>query len=169
MEWVRGQDAVFSNCAKPGNMPAAEQAGWSTALRQDRAYQIAAAKFYALDFDGAIADFVAIGKDKTSPWSRWGEYLAARAEVRKAANTGKPADYGELANFDMDGLKAAQTRLLKLEQETKDAEVRHAAAAELGFIEVRLEPAKRLDQVSTALAGPQPDREFKQDLKTWIS
>ena len=165
LEWVRGQDAVFSNCAKPGTIPAAEQAGWSTALRQDRAYQIAAAKFYALDFDGAIADFVAIGKDKTSPWSRWGEYLAARAEVRKAANTAKVADYGELANFDKDGLKAAQTRLLKLELATKDAEVRHAAAAELGFIEVRLEPAKRLDQVSNALAGPQPDREFKQDLK----
>ena len=165
MEWVRGQDAVFSNCAKPGTMPAATQPGWSTALRQDRAYQIAAAKFYALDFDGAKADFVAIGKDKTSPWSRWGEYLAARAEVRKAANTGKTADYGELANFDMDGLKAAQARLLKLQQQTNDSEVRHAAAAELGFIEVRLEPAKRLDQVSKALAGPQPDREFKQDMK----
>jgi hypothetical protein len=165
MEWVRGQDAVFSNCAKPGTMPAAAQAGWSTALRQDRAYQIAAAKFYVLDFDGAIADFVAIGRDKASPWSRWGEYLAARAEVRKAANTGKTADYGELANFDMDGLKAAQARLLKLQQQTNDSEVRHAAAAELGFIEVRLEPAKRLDQVSNALAGPQPDREFKQDMK----
>ena len=165
MEWVRGQDAVFSNCAQPGTMPAAVQPGWSTALRQDRAYQIAAAKFYALDFDGAIADFVVIGRDKASPWSRWGEYLAARAEVRKAANTGKTADYGELANFDMDGLKSAQARLLKLQQETKDTEVRHAAAAELGFIEVRLEPAKRLDQVSNALAGPQPDREFKQDLK----
>ena len=165
MEWVRGQDAVFSNCAKPGTMPAATQPGWSTALRQDRAYQIAAAKFYALDFDGAKADFVAIGKDKTSPWSRWGEYLAARAEVRKAANTGKTADYGELANFDMDGLKAAQARLLKLQQQTNDSEVRHAAAAELGFIEVRLEPAKRLDQVSNALAGPQPDHEFKQDMK----
>jgi len=165
MEWVRGQDAVFSNCAKPGTMPAAAQAGWSTALRQDRAYQIAAAKFYVLDFDGAIADFVAIGRDKASPWSRWGEYLAARAEVRKAANTGKTADYGELANFDMDGLKAAQARLLKLQQQTNDSEVRHAAAAELGFIEVRLEPAKRLDQVSNALAGPQPDHEFKQDMK----
>lgn len=165
MEWVRGQDAVFSNCAKPGTMPAAAQAGWSTALRQDRAYQIAAAKFYALDFDGAIQDFAAIARDKASPWSRWGEYLAARAEVRKAANTGKTADYGELANFDMDGLKAAQTRLLKLEQETKDAEVRHASAAELGFVDARLEPAKRLDQVSKALAGPQPDREFNQDLK----
>jgi len=165
MEWVRGQDAVFSNCAKPGTMPAATQPGWSTALRQDRAYQIAAAKFYVLDFDGAIADFVAIGRDKASPWSRWGEYLAARAEVRKAANTGKTADYGELANFDMDGLKAAQARLLKLQQQTNDSEVRHAAAAELGFIEVRLEPAKRLDQVSNALAGPQPDHEFKQDMK----
>jgi hypothetical protein len=163
-EWLRGQDAVFSNCSKPGTMPAPAQPSWSALLKQDRAYQIAAAKLYQLDFDGAKDDFLAIGKDQASPWSRWGEYLAARAEVRKAANTGKPADYGEMAIFNMDGLKAAQARLLKLQQETQDAEVRHAAAAELDFIEVRLDPEKRLDRVSAALSGPQPDREFQRDL-----
>jgi len=163
-EWLRGQDAVFSNCSKPGTMPAPAQPSWSMLLKQDRTYQIAAANFYAGNFDDAIAGFVAIGKDTASPWSRWGEYLAARAEVRKAANTGRPADNGEMAIFNMDGLKAAQARLLKLQQETQDAEVRHAATDELDFIEVRLEPEKRLDRVSTALAGPQPDLEFKQDL-----
>ena len=109
--------------------------------REDRAYQIAAANFHPQETSTTQSPaFIAIGKDTASPWSRWGEYLAARAEVRKSASTAKAADYGELAIFDMDGLKAAQARLLKLQQETNDAEVLHAAAAELGFIEVRLEP-----------------------------
>jgi hypothetical protein len=164
IEWAKGQDAVFANCEKPGPMPAPAQASWSMLLKQDRAYQIAAAKFYGGDFDGARDAFVGIGNDTASPWSRWGEYLAARAEVRKAAATINAADYGQLANYYKDGLQAAQTRLLKLEHETTDAEIRHAVAAELEFIEVRLDPAKRLDEASNALAGPQPDREFEQDL-----
>ena len=163
-EWMRGQDAVFSNCEKPGSMPAAAQAGWSAGLKRDREYQIAAAKFYAADYDGAVQDFVSIGKDKASPWSRWGEYLAARAEVRKAASTTKAADYGQLANFDKEGMKAAQTRLSNLQKETKDGEILHAAAAELEFIQVRLEPVKRLDSAGVALAGPGPDAAFERDL-----
>jgi Glycosyltransferase family 28 N-terminal domain len=161
-EWARGQDAVFSNCSKTGTMPAPVQANWSALLRQDRAYQIAAAEFYTGNFDRARDDFAAIGNDRSSPWSRWGEYLAARAEVRKAARTFNQAQYGQLANFHQDGLNAAQTRLLKLEQESKDAEIRHAVAAELKFIGVRLDPSKRLDEAATALAAP--DAEFKQDL-----
>jgi hypothetical protein len=163
-EWVRGQDAVFSNCSKAGTMPDATQSGWSAALKRDRAYQIAAAKFYEADFDGAMQDFEAIGRDKASPWSRWGAYLAARAEVRKAASTAKAADYTRLANFDRDGLKEAQRRLLAVERESNDVEVRHAAEAERGFVEVRLDPAKRLDAASKALMGPVPDADFQSDL-----
>ena len=70
-------------------MPTPAKPEWNALLRQDRAYQIAAANFYTGNYDDAIAGFVAIGKDKASPWSRWGEYLAARAEVRKSASTGQ--------------------------------------------------------------------------------
>ena len=163
-EWARGQDAVFSNCEKAGAAPDPVKPGWNTLLKQDRAYQIAAAEFYWEDFDSARDDFIAIGKDETSPWSRWGEYLAARADVRKASVPGQVANLGDAAHFDKDSLVAAQTRLLKLEHDTKDAEIRHAADAELGFIDVRLVPERRLDQVSVALAGPKPDAEFTQDL-----
>ena len=86
-EWLRGQDTVFSNCAKPGTLPAPAQPSWTVLLKQDRTYQIAAAKFYATDYDSAIVDFVAIGKDKGSPWSRWGEYLAARAQLRRGSSS----------------------------------------------------------------------------------
>lgn len=165
LEWVHGQDAVFSNCNKEGTMPDAAKLEWPLLLRQDRAYQIAAAKFYSANYDGAIADFEAIGKDKASSWSTWGEYLAARAEVRKAASVPASPGYNPtLGNFDTAGLKAAQSRLQRLEQQTKDSGVKHAAEAELGFVEVRLNPGKRLDEVSGALSGPKADADFAQDL-----
>lgn len=164
-EWLRGQDAVFSNCSNAGAMPDAAKPEWPLLLRQDRAYQIAAAKFYSADYDDAIADFVAIGKDMASPWNVWGEYLAARAEVRKAASASSTEGSNTtLGNFDPAGLRAAQTRLLRLMQQTKDDGVKHAAEAELGFVDVRLNPGKRLDEVSVALSGPKPDEDFAQNL-----
>ncbi|HKO19784.1 MAG TPA: hypothetical protein VJU82_12945, partial [Acidobacteriaceae bacterium] len=161
-EWIRGQDAVFSNCAKPGDMPAAAAPDWKPLLRQDRAYQIAAAEFYAARYDDAIRDFDAIGKDKSSPWSRWGEYLAARAEVRKAAELGDPTKKDQ-AGFDPALLQSASQRLRRLQSPASDAEIRHAAAAELSFVRVRLDPAGRLQEVAVALAGPGPDAAFEQD------
>jgi hypothetical protein len=163
-EWLRGQDAVFSNCKQPGGLPETAQPQWAALLRQDRAYQIAAAEFYAGKYDDAIRDFEAIGRDTASPWSRWGEYLAARAEVRKAARRGKAAEMGEPSVFDKDGLKAAQARLTRLLSGTRDAQMQHAARAELQFIQVRLDPSRRLDDAANALAGPKPDSEFQQDL-----
>jgi hypothetical protein len=155
-EWLRGQDAVFANCTGPAEMPDPSQPQWNALLRQDRAYQIAAANFYAHRFEDAIADFVAIGKDKASPWSRWGEYLAARAEVRTAA------DFGTTTAFDNAGLQTARIRLLRIQSETRDAEVRHAVQTELNLIEARLDPSKRLNEAGAALALPDPD--FAQDL-----
>jgi hypothetical protein len=42
--------------------------------------------------------------------------------------------------------------------------MKHAAEAELTFIEVRLDPKKRLNDSATALAGPASDAEFAQHL-----
>ena len=165
-EWLRGQDAVFANCTGAATMPDPPQSEWDApaAHRRDRAYQIAAANFYAGNYGDAIAEFIAIGKDKGSPWSRWGEYLAARAEVRKAGRNGQTADFGKNATFDNAGLQAAESGLLKIESETADPEIRHAAQTELNFILVRLDPSKRLDAAGAALAGPNPDPDFAQDL-----
>jgi hypothetical protein len=164
LEWAHGQDAVFSNCSKAGAMPGPIRPEWPLLLRQDRAYQIAAAKFYSADYDGAIADFEAIGKDKASPWNVWGEYLAARAEVRKAASVvTNPGD--SAMGFDKNVLQLAEARLLKIEKDSGDTGMRSAAAAERGFVEVRLNSGKQLDQVAEALAGPKPDPKFAQDLE----
>jgi tetratricopeptide (TPR) repeat protein len=163
-EWLHGQDQVFSNCVKPGEMPHALAARASALLRADRAYQIAATNFYAGNFDAAVAGFEAVGQDKGSPWSKWGEYLASRAEVRKAAEAKAATDWGEQALFDKGILQRAKARLLRVMENARDPQVKHAAEAELGFVQVRLEPEKRLNDVANALAGPTPDAEFAQHL-----
>src|SRR5262249_54124468 len=68
-DWVIGQDAVLLNCdadaALPNELPNAPP--W---LKADRAYQIAAAYFYRLDYARAGQLFAAIGRDASSPWQK---------------------------------------------------------------------------------------------------
>jgi hypothetical protein len=102
-DWVRGQDAVFTNCgdgkgiryfgpprkapAPPPtpHAPAAAAANAPPWLKQDRAYQLAAASFYQLDLDDALTRFRAIAADSNSFWSITARYLIARAYARKAS------------------------------------------------------------------------------------
>ncbi|QNI37034.1 hypothetical protein [Edaphobacter albus] len=163
-EWLRGQDAVFSNCSASGQIPSPLPANAVPLLRMDREYQIAAAKFYATDYDGAISGFEAVANDAASPWHPWGQYLAARAEVRKAAKAASPAQYGDMAAFDKPLLEQAKTRLEKIAANPGDPRIKHAAEAELSFIQVRLDPKQRLNNVATAIAGPAPDPDFVQHL-----
>jgi len=167
-DWVRAQDAVFSNCsgvnaampgAVPGNSPAL--------LKADRAYQIAAATFYAKQFDDAARQFVAIAADKNSPWSSWGQYLAARATVRLAFAMGKATDpySGNLASYDDATMKRAQLMLEALLAQPKPEPSRVIVQSELNFVLARTDPSRRAADISAALAGPGPDANFAQDVK----
>ncbi len=85
-DWVHGQDAVFANCGNaPSTMPADVPANAPAWLRQDRVYQVAAAKFYAMDFDGAIALLRGIAADAGSPWRGTARLVMARAMIRRAS------------------------------------------------------------------------------------
>lgn len=85
--WIDAQDLVFANCGHERNATASIPAPLDDAspalARADRAYQLAAAHFYAGHFDEAVTRFRAIAADRTSPWQPYGEYLAARALLRK--------------------------------------------------------------------------------------
>ncbi|QEE26823.1 hypothetical protein FTW19_01665 [Terriglobus albidus] len=83
-EWVKGQDAVFSNCDKTGAMPSVLPESAPSWLKQDRAYQIAAAHFYRMELDAARDGFRAIGADADSPWKAIAPYLVARTLIRQA-------------------------------------------------------------------------------------
>jgi len=84
-EWVKGQDAVFSNCDKTGAMPVALPETAPSWLKQDRSYQIAAAHFYRMELDAADEGFRAIAEDSDSPWKAIAPYLVARTLIRKAS------------------------------------------------------------------------------------
>jgi len=91
-EWVQAQDEVFSNCGSPmysdkvpaTKIPAPLPATADANLRRERAYQIAAAHFYAQNFDAARKDFEAIAADADSQWKEIAGYLEARSMIRQA-------------------------------------------------------------------------------------
>jgi hypothetical protein len=166
MDWIRGQDAVFSNCAgKSAVIPAAAPPDSPALLRADRAYQLASAAFYAKQYDQATQQFAAIARDKNSPWSSWGEYLAARAVVRKAFALGKPTDpySSDVAGFDLATMQTAQKMLEAVLAERNPVTSREIALDELNFVRIRTEPEKRIAEICAALAGPAPDANFGQD------
>jgi len=172
-DWITAQDAVFSNCGgKSATMPPSAPQNSPALLRADRAYQSAAAAFYAGKYDDARFQFQNIAQDKSSPWQPWGEYLAARALVRQAFAEGKKTDpwSGNLASFNPQTMLNAQQILDGLL--AKHSEQQHPSGGpsgqsivdELNFIRMRTEPDKRLAEISTALTGPAPDSNFQQDL-----
>jgi len=92
---LAAQDAVFSNCSGPATEPEPARPTAPALLKADRAYQQAAALFYAGEYTGAHGHFLAIAKDTASPWHTNAAYLAARATLRDGTvnkNTGKLAE-----------------------------------------------------------------------------
>src|SRR5271169_4561216 len=104
-EWVEAQDQVFTNCGEGRSIPTPLDNAAVPLLRADRAYQIAAANFYAGDLPNAERMFRDIAADHDSPWSRSAPYLVARALIREATLGVKGA------GADRDKLVAAETQL----------------------------------------------------------
>jgi hypothetical protein len=177
-DWVHGQDAVFANCNGSGDkMPADTPANAPAWLKQDRAYQQAAAKFYQADYDGTIARMKSIAADNSSPWRRIASLVEARAMIRRATIgqiTDIPAAAVEAPNapYSEDRAKAqsAYADLLKQKRPERLAEARdslkailadpamqpyHAdAAGLLDFVMLRLDPAAQADVLVARLTAP---------------
>ena len=162
-EWITAQDEVFANCdGKAQVIPAALDSSDSLLLT-DRAYQIAAAQFYARKFDEAIASFDALAKEGSSPWSWISPYLAARAQIRKA-NLASP-DYGK---FDTSMMKAAQQRLEQVINDPKSAPMHEPALRLLDYVRFRTEPDKRLTELGQLMLKPDPGLSFRQHLWDYV-
>ncbi len=167
-DWIRAQDAVFANCAgKASATPNSVPDGSPALLRADRVYQDAAAAFYAGRLDEAGEGFEAVARDHESPWRHLGEYLEARALVRKAFAMGKPTDpwSTDVADFDRKTMQAAQALLEGLLKKHDPALSRQTILNELNFVRMRTEPDKRVAEICAALEGPGTDDSFGQDLK----
>jgi hypothetical protein len=88
-DWVIGQDAVLLNCDADSSLPD-ELPNAPPWLKADRAYQIAAAYFYRLDYARAGQLFAEIGRDASSPWQKTARYLVARSAVHAAIEDKTP-------------------------------------------------------------------------------
>lgn len=142
-EWVRGQDAVFQNCAGGPVIPARLKPGTDRLLVADREYQIAAAQFYAGQFAAAEAGFDAIALDRESPWHDIAPYVAARVCIRRGT-VGK--DEGKL--------REAGARLRAIEADPQSGVWRAPAREMLGFVMARLDPEKRLAELGKQIMQP---------------
>ena len=106
-DWARAQVAVFENCHDgPLSLPTPAAADADELTRADRAYQMAAAYFYAMEYGQAVARFRAIGADRGSSWRPAGRYLAARANIRFATVPAERPDRVRLSDAETD-LRAA--------------------------------------------------------------
>ena len=209
IDWVRAQDAVFTNCGdgkaltyfgppdkKPApppqpHPPAAAPANAPLWLQQDRAYQLAAASFYALRFDDAIARLRAIAADTASPWSNTARYLVARAYIRKASLAPSPEpsrapDHATAAQIaaiqaadkerqarsaasDRQTLLLAQHELLAMQSDPRMAPMRASVDSLLDYVNLRVAPDQQAQTLAARLHQPDSAR-FGQALidLTWL-
>lgn len=193
-DWAHAQDAVFSNCGEgkpapfygPGKPPAPPPAPhlpdsvpatpplW---LQQDRAYQLAAANFYALDFNRAIASFRAIAADHASPWSIVARYLIARALVRQATLADTQLTNGRATTAQQAAAKSlllatltqAQQELIAMQSDPRMVPMQSAIGNLLDFVNLRLQPEAQAAVLVQRLQNPNISN-FGQSLidLTWL-
>lgn len=167
-EWLEGQDQVFSHCTSPGYdyekkaqrptppFPVPLAATASLSQRQDRLYQIAAAKFYSGDFDTARGLFNEIAQDKTSAWNKIAAYMVARTFIRE----------GTLSKDATKARKALESALEKLNSLHRNADFANLAESidELKhFVAIRLQPDEVFKELVEHLANGR-SKNFYRDL-----
>jgi hypothetical protein len=170
LAWNEAQTAVFSNCAGPGTIPPPAPANASLWLKQDRAYQIAAANFYALNYDTAIAEFREIAADKASPWHTIAPYLVARAMLRRAFMSyqfGNSPTLPQMIEADdriYDNLTEVEHQLDSIIANPALQSI-HAAAGHLrDIVEARLHPTTQAAVLANRLSHPSSEADFRQNL-----
>ena len=154
--WVTAQDLVWANCGRDRGsapqIPAELDTSATPQARADRAYQIAAASFYAGQWDAAVTRFRTIAADRTSPWQPWGEYLAGRALLRKGT-----------LGLDQAALAAAADTFGKVAANATSP-LRASAAGLVRFIELRRRPEALRPEVVARLLAPNAGASFADDL-----
>ena len=155
LNWVNGQDHVFSNCASGKQVPDAAPVGAPMWLQKDRAYQIAAASFYSLDYADAKRRFGEIAQDTESPWMETADYLVARTLIRQASLSKSIETAAPLYDEAESHLRRFISRTGKFS----------ASAERLdGLIKYRLHPRERLSELAKKLSLYGNNDNFRQDV-----
>lgn len=158
--WLEAQDAVFSNCSSGNQKPAALQPGAPEWLQKDRAYQLAAASFYSLDYEDAKKRFAEIAQDADSPWQQTADYLVARTLIRQASlskDAEKTKEYYEEAERHLNKFSSSSGKFSE------------SAERLLGLIKYRLRPEERVRELAQKLSASHTSN-FRQDVidYTWL-
>ena len=153
-DWVTAQDKVFENCASGKSSPDAPNEAMSEWLQKDRAYQMAAAEFYSLDYPGAKRHFEEIAQDYKSPWQETAEYLVGRTLIRQASLSKDPEKSKSLY------IEAEQNLSLVA---TKSGKFADSAERMIGLLKYRLRPQERVRELAQTIAT-QGGNNFRQDL-----
>ena len=162
-EWVTAQNEVFENCSSiTPSIPDPASESDPQLIREDRRYQIAAAYFYAGDFERARTEFEAIGNNAGSPYRSMARYLVARTLVREGTLEADNNPYGSQA------LKHAEQLLEAILSDNSLLEVHHAARGLLGFVRARLDPDARAQELERLLLSDKPDPDLSQDLTDYL-
>jgi hypothetical protein len=156
-DWLRGQDEVFANCSSGPMIPQPASDGSDALLKADRAYQIAAANFYARNFEQAESQFKAIGADQNSPWRAMSAYLLARCRIRRATLGDKPEAMAE-----------AESELQAIAKDDSFKTVQPAAASLLQFVRARINPELRLHELSQSILAKNAGPSLAQDFTDYI-
>ncbi len=169
LSWLEAQETVFSNCYQGEAVPKPADASLPALIRYDRAYQIAAANFYATKYVEARTQFLAIAADKSSPWWQTARLVAARALLRRTSYEEGERDLRAILTDASMAPLHPQTRQL------------------LNFTAFRLHPGQRLTELAGTLMNSaanadeakhalddytylldDPDRTGDDDLTVWI-
>lgn len=154
--WIEAQDKVFNNCSE-GNETLTPLDTTDATMRADRAYQIAAAHFYAARFNDARRAFEEIARDTRSPWQTRAPYLLGRTLLRQGSLTEDAAARNE-------ALTAAEQQFQKV---LADASLRatHADATKLlKLTRLRLRPKERLRELAADVVRANAQATLRQDL-----
>lgn len=159
-DWVKAQDQVFTNCASGRQLPAEAGAEMPEWLQKDRAYQIAAAEFYSLNYEEAKRRFSEIAQDFQSPWRETAEYLVGRTLIRQASLAKSEEKAKEF-------YAEAEQKLQNLASGHKFAD---SAERLLGLVKYRLHPQERAVELGQKLSYQSGNANFRQDLTdyTWL-
>jgi hypothetical protein len=161
-EWISGQDTVFLACEKAETEPKQLDENAPEWLKQDRKYQIAAAKFYLGDFPSARSLFEQIEADTNSVWKNAAKFVIARTFIRQASfiEAGDDESKAEKSNL----LKKAATQLETILADDSMKDFHSSANRLLGLVKYRSIPTERQKELAEILAKPAENQNIYNDL-----
>ncbi|HKS40252.1 MAG TPA: hypothetical protein VJX74_06525 [Blastocatellia bacterium] len=157
-DFAATQQQVFAVCSEGKGTIEAAAPSASPTIKANRAYQIAAANFYAGNFDAAGQMFKAIAADGSSPFRQIAPYLVARTLIRKATLT---TEHGKVDNA---ALTQAQAQLEKILADKNQTTLHQSARGLRNFVRFRLDPESRLHELAQDLLKKNAGASLKQDL-----